>query len=66
MVHRADRFIGISLKHQENADIENLARSRGLTKAQMGRAFLRAGRIAFMNDPDDVLPLARIDAANES
>jgi hypothetical protein len=59
-MHRADRFIGISLRREENAAILALAKSRGLTKAQLGRALLRAGRNVFENDPEEVLPLARI------
>jgi len=59
-MHRADRFIGISLKREENAAIVALAESRGLTKAQLGRALLRAGRNVFESDPEKVLPLARI------
>lgn len=64
MRHRADRYIGFQLKPGENKTIEDMAKASGLTKAELGRALLRAGQRIFEKSPDEVLALAHIQVNN--
>lgn len=59
MIHRED-YIGFQLKPGESESIEQMAQARGLNKAEMGRALLRAGKILFEQAPDDVITLAKV------
>lgn len=60
MRHRADRYIGFQLKPGENDTIEMMAKVSGLTKAEFGRALLRAGKTLFEQNPGEVLALAKV------
>jgi hypothetical protein len=62
MRHRADRYIGFQLKPGENEVIEKMAKASGLTKAELGRALLRAGKNLFDQNPSEVLTLAKVSA----
>ncbi len=62
MRHRADRYIGFQLKPGENEAIEKMAKTSGLTKAELGRALLRAGKVLFEQSPGEVLTLTKLNA----